>query len=187
MKIRSTQTQDRGFTMIELLVVISIIAVLMTIVAGVSRGVLETSKRKKAEGQIKAIEGALESYKVDWGEYPRPIGGSTDALTQSQMLYQAVTGDGTDKIDGVPPAASTGEPAQDDNKNYLEAANVGSKRSRFVNEETYSLQDPWFLPYHYMRGDENQNTANETQFDLWSEGTSRPTGTDDEEKWIKNW
>ena len=145
----------RGFTLIELLVVITIIAVLAGLVANVAGGARAGAARKKAQGQVKAIEEGLEMYKVEYGAYPRPVGGSTDPIVQSKMLYQALTGDGTSFIDGVEPKASIGKPGED-GKFILEAAFAGSKKSAFVHKDYY-LMDPWHRPYHYMRGDEQDN------------------------------
>ncbi len=179
----SNPRRRRGFTMIELLVVISIVAVLAGLVAMVATGASAQSKRRKATVQIKAIEEALEVYKNEYGNYPRPTGGSTDAIIQAKMLYQAVTGDGTNFIDGVPPSPSDGNPGTD-GELILEAAFPGSKRSAFVHEDRY-LVDPWHRPYNYVRGDENNETYNKTTFDIWSEASNKENL--DEDKWISNW
>ena len=169
--------------MIELLVVISIIAVLAGMVAAVAGGSNAASKRKKAQGQIKAMEEGLEMYKVEYGAYPRPAGGSTDPIVQAKMLYQALTGDGTNFVDSVEPTSSDGNPGTD-GKLILEAAFAGSKKSGFVHEDYY-LTDPWHRPYNYMRGDESNETFNKTTFDIWTEASVKPE--DDEDVWISNW
>ena len=99
------------------------------------------------------------------------------------MLYQALTGDGTNFIDGVEPKASVGKPGED-GKFILEAAFSGNKKSAFVHEGFY-LTDPWGHPYHYMRGDEGGMTHNKLTFDLWSEGSIEPNA--DQSTWITNW
>lgn len=169
--------------MIELLVVMSIVAVLAGLVAMVASGASAQAKLRKAEVQIKAIEESLEAYKNEYGNYPRPAGGSTDPIVQSKMLYQAVTGDGTNHIDGVPPTPSDGNPATD-GQNFLEAAFPSSRRGSFVHKDYY-LVDPWFRPYNYVRGDENPETYNKTTFDLWTEASKEPNP--DEDTWISNW
>lgn len=170
--------------MIELLVVISIVAVLAGLVAMVATGATAQAKRRKATGQVIAITEAIESYKNKYGAYPRPVGGSTDPIVQAKMLYQAVTGDGTNFIDGVPPTPSDGNPGTDGDV-ILEAAFPGSKKAAFVHEEFY-LMDPWHRPYNYVRGDENNETYNKTTFDIWTEASRKPN-EEDEESWIANW
>ena len=175
----------RAFTMIELLVVISIIAVLAGLVAMVAKGAMAQSKIKKAQGQIMAMQEGLEEYKRLYGSYPKVAGGSTDPIVQAKMLYQALTGDGTNMIDGAEPTASDGNPGTD-GELILEAAFAGPNGSAFTNPEYY-LMDPWRQPYRYTRGDEGPETMNKTTFDIWSEGTNRPDEEEDEDKWITNW
>lgn len=175
----------RGFTLIELLVVITIIAVLAGIVVGVSKGAQQTAKRRKVTAQIKAIEEALQDYKNEYGNYPRPPGGSKNPVDQAKMLYQAVTGDGGSHIDSAPdPALSDGEPGTE-GKFILEAAMASSKKARFVHEDYY-LMDPWRNPYNYMRGDEDTSTFNKTTFDIWSYCQDYKEQSN-EDIWISNW
>ncbi len=182
--IVQAKTRRHGaFTMIELLVVISIVAVLAGLVAMVGTGAVKQSKIKKAEAQIVAIGEALHAYKNEYANFPRPVGGSTDPIVQAKMLYQALTGDGTSFIDGVPPTPSDGNPGTDGDL-LLEAAFPGSKKASFVDDDYY-LKDPWLRPYNYMRGDENNQTFNTTTFDLWTEASPKPN--DDDETWIANW
>ncbi|MFT4640016.1 MAG: type II secretory pathway pseudopilin PulG [Verrucomicrobiales bacterium] len=169
--------------MIELLVVISIIAVLAGLVTATAGGARSASFQKKALGQIKAMEEGLEMYRLENGVYPRPVGGASDPVIQAKMLYQALTGDGTNFIDGVEPTASDGNP-KTDGKRIIEAAFAGRKKSGFVHEDYYLL-DPWHQPYHYQRGDESNQTINNSTFDLWSEGSSKTEKNED--LWIKNW
>lgn len=172
--------------MIELLVVMAIIGVLTALVVMVAGGARATARMRKAETQIKAIEEALESYKEKYGTYPRPRGGSDNPKVQAQMLYQAVTGDGTNNIDGVQPSGSIGEPGKD-GEFFLEAALPGGSKTGagLVDDKEYYLKDPWGNPYNYVRGDENTDTVNKTTFDLWSYGLDRTKS--DEDKWAKNW
>ncbi len=143
----------------------------------------DLSRWRTVRAQIEAMEEALEAYKTEYGKYPRPVGGSKDPIVQAKMLYQAVTGDGTDFIDGMPPSASDGNPGTD-GELFLEAAYAGSKRSGFVHDDHYLL-DSWGRPYQYVRGDEHPGTSNPTTFDLWSEGSFEPNG--ERHTWIGNW
>lgn len=59
-----------GFTLVEMLVVLAIIAILATAV-GLSRGgLLAGAKRKTAISDIKVLKTALEVYDTDHGGYP---------------------------------------------------------------------------------------------------------------------
>jgi general secretion pathway protein G len=59
-----------GFTLIELLIVIAIIAILAALVLAAAGGVQKKGARSRAEGEIAALEAALESFKADNGDYP---------------------------------------------------------------------------------------------------------------------
>src|SRR5260370_25313252 len=61
----------RAFTIIELLVVISIIIILAGLILSTVGYVQEKGARSRAEAEIAAISAALESYKADNGIYPR--------------------------------------------------------------------------------------------------------------------
>jgi general secretion pathway protein G len=73
-----------GFTLIELLAVVAIIAVL----AGLTLSTLGYVNKKGAEGRAKAevaaLSAAIDSFKLDHGEYPSP-----------SNLFQELTGQGT--------------------------------------------------------------------------------------------
>lgn len=64
--LRSTQ----GFTFIEIMVVIAILAILAALVVPRIMGRTDEAKRTAAKVQIRNIEGALQLYKLDNGVYP---------------------------------------------------------------------------------------------------------------------
>ncbi|AFS53198.1 general secretion pathway protein GspG [Leptospirillum ferriphilum YSK] len=67
----SKRTQDdRGFTLIEIMVVIFIIALLAALVVPKIIGRTEEAKRVSAKAQIREIENALNLYHLDNGNYP---------------------------------------------------------------------------------------------------------------------
>ncbi len=61
---------DRGFTLIEIMVVIFIIALLAALVVPKIIGRTEEAKRVSAKAQIREIENALNLYHLDNGNYP---------------------------------------------------------------------------------------------------------------------
>src|SRR6185295_15487180 len=72
---------EQGFTLIEMLVVISIIALIMALVGPRVLNFLTESKVKAAKIQIESLSSALDLYALDTGRYPSSSEG-LDALMQ---------------------------------------------------------------------------------------------------------
>jgi general secretion pathway protein G len=70
LKKRSILNSQMGFTLIELMVVIVILGILIGIVAPRIMDEPGKAKQVKAKVQIKALESALKTYKLDNGGYP---------------------------------------------------------------------------------------------------------------------
>jgi type II secretory pathway pseudopilin PulG len=95
--------------MVEILVVISIIALLASLSIVAMGHANRTSNREKTKAYMKALELHLERYKGDNGSYPRPNDGSEAIMTTVRgnnysmggaiTLYQALTADGDDAIE----------------------------------------------------------------------------------------
>lgn len=78
---RSTLRNQRGFTLIEIMVVVVILGILAGIVVPQLLDRPEEARRTKAAVQIKSIEEALALYKLDNGNFPSTEQGLT-ALAQ---------------------------------------------------------------------------------------------------------
>ncbi len=66
---------EAGFTLVELLVVLVILALLAALVGPRVVGYMSTSKVKTARVQIAAYQTALELYHLDLGRYPQTAEG----------------------------------------------------------------------------------------------------------------
>ena len=75
------QRRTRGFTLIELMVVIAILGILAGLVLPRFMGRTEEAKKTKARLQIENLESALKLYKLDTGAYPSTDQG-LEALVQ---------------------------------------------------------------------------------------------------------
>jgi len=62
--------ERRGFTLIELMIVIVIVGILATLLIPRIMERPEEARRVKAKMDIRTIESALKLYKIDSGEYP---------------------------------------------------------------------------------------------------------------------
>jgi len=66
----SARRGEEGFTLVEMLVVITIIGLVMALVGPRVLGYLSDSKVKAAKIQIESFEAALDLYYLDNGSYP---------------------------------------------------------------------------------------------------------------------
>src|SRR3974390_3442648 len=85
------RTLERGFTLVEMLVVISIIALVMALVGPRVLNYLGESKVKAAKIQIESFSAALDLYYLDTGAYPTGSEGLT-ALVQRPSSAPAWNG-----------------------------------------------------------------------------------------------
>ena len=69
-KNRAARRAERGFTLVEVLVVITIIALIMAVVGPRVLNYLTESKVKAAKIQIESLSSALDLYFIDAGRYP---------------------------------------------------------------------------------------------------------------------
>lgn len=79
MKIRSNRRSLRGFTLVELLVVISIIVVLAALSFGAAQVAIKRANALKTRTSAMAIASAVEQYYQEYSKLPT-IGGATDEV-----------------------------------------------------------------------------------------------------------
>jgi prepilin-type N-terminal cleavage/methylation domain-containing protein len=102
----SLQRRPRGFTLIELLVVVAIMGLLAAFTMMGFRYANLATKRSLTQGFQRSIDGGLERYFTDNGEYPEPrvdrevkeLDKLTFNVAGAKMLYQALSGDGNSEI-----------------------------------------------------------------------------------------
>lgn len=196
-----------AFTLIELLLVITIIVLLVGLTVGVAGYANQKAARSRAETEIKALSAALENYKADNGIYPRDPttnNKTTDDLdartsanpssyaASSKFLYNQLTGQDTGKYD-YPPATPT---AGGGGKIYFEFKPnmLGGKDSngKFAAGVT-SINDPYGYSYGYSTAyvaeAERKQAATPPDttpvtkgynptFDLWSTAGKTSSSTD---------
>ena len=176
----------RAFTIIELLVVISIIIILAGLILSTVGYVQKKGARSRAEAEIAAISAALENYKADNGIYP------TDATTAAldarqnkdatQPIYQNASLYLFQQLSGLNPAQQPVSGA----KNYFafKPQMLGGTRdaNNNVNPVAY-IRDPFGNSYGYSTAFQaDQSKGYNPTYDLWSTANST-----DPNQWIKNW
>jgi type II secretory pathway pseudopilin PulG len=184
-----------AFTIIELLVVISIIIILAGLILSTVGYVQKKGARARAEAEIAAISAALENYKADNGIYPRDTtnsttdnlnarnsGNPTTYQTASLFLYDSLFGSSTT---GSRTAASGAK------SYFVFKPNMLSPSDQAQNVQC--IRDPFGNSYGYSTAyQKNPATGYNPTYDLWSTCglmTDPPgSGTDTiTPQWIKNW
>jgi general secretion pathway protein G len=170
-----------AFTIIEILVVITIILVLAGLVLATSGYVHNKGARSRAEAEIAAISAALENYKADNGVYPSNA--DTNGLnaksdfdatlakykSASLYLYGQLSGD------------------QDFNRSAESKSYFAFKDNQLApadqTQPVTFLKDPFGNSYGYSTAGQAGGAAGyNPTFDLWSTANSI-----DPAQWVKNW
>lgn len=144
--LRSSFVAENGFTSVELLTVLAIIAFLVGMLIPALTVVRNTAKEAKQKAQFTAIEFALVAFKNDYGDYPPSDSLNDIDYSGSQMLCEALLGWDllgfhpksfwrADGCDGGPPPPGNRVYLSNDDTNlkqrkgpYLELANINAFR-----------------------------------------------------------
>ena len=148
-----------GFTLLELLVVIGIIAILAGLLFPAITGALRTAQKNKAIGDCRAIETAIMQYYNEYNKWPGS-GGSVNSIIDILIGGSSST-------------------AQNPRQSKFLTADVDSSGN---------LLDPWDNAYQYTCDDDYNNevvalgTTLKKSVAVWSEGRDGNANTVDDAK-----
>lgn len=208
----SNRRRAAGFTLLELLVVISIMALLASLTLMGFRHASVTSSRNRTSAFHRGIMSALENYRADNGEYPEPrnpnqatsFGPARYDTGGALMLYQALSGDGDNEIKSASGGTASNGKVDDDE---ISQAYMKEMPKELITKTSSGsmIMDGFGHPFQYTypkrskdadKGTPSTNTVN-TTYDLWSfaeddkNTTSTTLGAKQDTKisgkWIKNW
>lgn len=174
----------RGFTLVEILIVISIIALLVSIVLGAVTVARKRAATAVAKTAISDMKNQLEAYVRDTGKYPGTE--YKDGENAFPALFAALFEDKPPKGRGGPSA-----PYMKFKEDDVLIWDKNDERFRKADvDEIYDpkldkyLSDPWGEPYIYH---ENKSRArksymHDSHADVYSKGPDRVDQTGDGEK-----
>jgi len=200
-----------GFTLVELLVVISIITILAGLTISTMSFAQNNAARNRARAEITGLSVAIESYKIDNGDYPRDA--NTDGLDASTLpgmttsapspyvllssvaLYKALSGD-TALLSGTTGVDSSGQKLKVyfPFKPNMLYPKVPAGTARTTATAVQAIVDPFKNVYGYSTigsavasgsAATSGTSGYNPTFDLWSTGGA--TSTSGTGVWLTNW
>jgi len=120
---------NAGFTLVEMLIVVAIIALLATMVVGLAARIDNQSKERGLKSTFTLLDGALQEYYDYWKAFPDP--NKAPYLTHSAALYGQLYSTPT-------------------SRKILEEIS-----SKLIRDNPPQIYDPWgtLLDYRYTPGD----------------------------------
>ena len=134
----SHNSRHSGFTLIEMLIVISIITILGGLVLAAISVARRTSRENATAAIIKQLEAALTRYESDFNDYP-PSDGDAMGMRGSENLWKYLR---TEKKEG-PYITSKDVPSCDsDHNGQMEVADAFNHPILYIHHRDYSNKPP---------------------------------------------
>ena len=177
--------KENAFTLVEIMIVMSIIAVIMGFLVGATIKARQKGKITKTQATMNSIAAALRMYQDDFGAYPpnNLINRHTSTVAGSagECLYYYL---GATFKSGVNSSINAGP--------YLKFSGTEVTTTRIgicdfdgdggIDDDLKTIDDAWGKELHYR----NPAVVNINSYDLYSEGANKTdnSGSGDD---INNW
>ena len=157
----------RGFTLLEVLVSITIIAFLCGLIVGFARLANHTARRQQARAELANWQEALERWHARFGEYPDPGVFTSNRYNVETKSYPVL--DLYEYYEDLP--FDDNDP--DKYRYFFEQTGSSTNAAAAHSLLVLSLQDPWGMDYHFQY-------VSEDEYELWSSGPDSQSGTPDD-------
>ena len=162
--------RTRGFTLVEMLIVISIIVILMALLIPVLGTVQQRAKMRATRAMIDGIQNALQRYCIDFNEYPPSNTAGLSGPVDASSLYVYLSGPNGRGIDTVQGGLARHRDP------YM---NIPPEYVKRVGGQTLVV-DPWGSPIVYLNckahtdaGGLAAGLCHNKTFDLYSVGPDK--------------
>ena len=135
---KGTRLTQAGFTLVELLVVVTIIGLLVGLVSVAVPKAIESGMKAKAKGELTAIVAAVKAYKQEYGRWPVDLpNGVDDEDTEARGTYSWCDGDKSKTLMKILCASPQ------------DTSGLNPKAVRFLEGPTQdgTFVDPWSTQY----------------------------------------
>ncbi len=165
----------RGFSLIELLIVLAILVLLASLVAPRLLGSREKANIDAAKTQISLFKSTLEIYSLHMGGYPTSEQG-LKALIERPSADSAGGDLGDDEFGDEEDLADFGDDAEGDEMDEEDGGSNSNWQGPYIKADKLP-KDPWGSSYRYEFPGQNNKIG---EPDIWSIGPDRKDNTEDD-------
>lgn len=167
MKTNSPRLTWRAFTLVEMLVVISIIAILASILLPAIAKAKTKAKVAYARTQMNAIDKAVATYKADYSRVPSSTNAAASANSVPDFTYGTVsTGAATPTLNNIIPP-STATPYQANNSEIMAIlGDIETNRDGSATVNAGHVRNPRQHPYLHAKPSDGSATNSEPEWGI---------------------